>query len=128
MYLCRSLQIGGKKDKKARATINLAIDNSQIVHVKGLNTARETWDAFKAIHERTNFSSKLNLLQKFYRAKLLENGNLIKQITYILEVKDKLSAIGQIINDSHISALLLCSLPPSYNTLIIVLEARKKSN
>lgn len=49
---------------------------------------------------------------------------MIKHISNILEIVDKLSAIGYNINDSHTSALFLCSLPPSYNTLITALEAR----
>lgn len=38
-----------------------------------------------------------------------------------------MSAIREKNGDSHFSALLLCSLPPIYNTLIIVLEARPKT-
>lgn len=60
---------------------------------------------------------------KKYGAKLPENGSMIRHITYILELKDKLLAIGETINDSQLSALLLCLLLWGYNTLIIALEA-----
>ena len=104
-----------KKDRKARALINLFIDDLQIVHVKNLTSARETWETLRAKHERTNLSSKLYLLRKLYSTKLEERGNMQQHITKILELVDKLSAIGERINDSHISALFLCSLPPSYD-------------
>lgn len=48
-----------KKASKVRAIINLVVEDSQIVHVKNLNSARETWRALKTIHERANLSSKL---------------------------------------------------------------------
>lgn len=44
-------------------------------------------------------------------------------ITKILEILDKLTAIVKNITDSHISALFLCSLYPSYDTLIRTLDA-----
>lgn len=111
-----------KKDKKARALISLSIEDDQITHVKHLNTSRQTCDTLREIHERSNFSSKVYLLRKLYSTKLNEGGNMIAHITKILEIGDKLSAIGEIINSSHISALLLCSLLHSYDTLITALE------
>lgn len=51
---------------------------------------------------------------------------MINHIIELLELKYKLSAIGENTTDSHISALLLCSLPSSYDTLITALEARTK--
>lgn len=96
-------------------------------HVKHINTARETWQTLKTIHERAKLSSKLYFLWKLYSSKHPENENLIKHFTNILEVIDKLSAIGETISNSHISALLLCSLLPSYNTFITALEAHPEN-
>lgn len=45
-------------------------------------------------------------------------------ITKLLELVDKFKAIGENIKDDHIAALLLCSVPSSYDTLITALEAR----
>ena len=99
-----------KKDKKARAIINLSIEGNQIVHVRHKTTAKETWNALKSVHERVNLSSKLFLLRKLYSTKLEEGGDLNKHIVNILELVDKLKSIDENINDSHVSAILLCSL------------------
>ena len=112
------------RDRKARAIINLLIQDDQIIHVKNLTTAKETWNTLKNIHERANLSSKLFLLRKLYSLKLSEGGNVNEHINKIYEIRDKLTAIGETINDQHLSALMLCSLPPSYDTLITALEAR----
>ena len=63
-----------KKDRKARALINLFTDDSQIVHVKNLTSARNTWETLWAKHERTNLSSKLYILCKLYSTKLEERA------------------------------------------------------
>lgn len=49
-------------------------------------------------------------------------------INNILTFKDKLYAIGEEIVDSHIIALLLCSLPNSCDPPITALEARSGSD
>lgn len=52
---------------------------------------------------------------------------MINHIVKILETVDKLRASVEEIKDSHLSALLLCSLSPSYDTLITALEARPEN-
>lgn len=74
------------------------------------------WLAVKNSHERTNLSSKLFLLRKLYSIKLVEGGNVVDHITKIYQPRDKLNATGQNIIDQYLAALLLCSLPLSYET------------
>lgn len=54
------------KDGKAKALIKLSIEDGQIINIKHLNKAWETWDTLKNIHERSHFSNKLHLLRKLY--------------------------------------------------------------
>ena len=61
------------KDRKARAIINLLIEDQEIIHVKNLQTSRECWNALKCVHERTSLSSKIYLLWKLYSIKLNED-------------------------------------------------------
>lgn len=49
-------------------------------------------------------------------------------INNILTLKDKLFAMGEEIAESHIVALLLCSLPHSYDPLVTALEARPEDD
>lgn len=97
------------------------------MYVKNKTSAKATWTILKTIHERANLSSKLYLLRALYSIKLAENGDMINQIVKILETADRLKAIVEEIKDTHLSALLLWSLPPSYYTLITALEARNEA-
>ncbi|GBN19276.1 Copia protein [Araneus ventricosus] len=116
-----------KKDRQARAIINLCIEDSQIIHIKYETTAKATWNKLKTIHERSNLSSKLFLLRKLYATKMSEDGNMNEHIAQMLELIDKLKAVGEEIKDGHIAALLLVSVPKSYDTLITALEARPEN-
>ncbi|GBN13868.1 hypothetical protein AVEN_129991-1 [Araneus ventricosus] len=102
-----------KKDRQARAIINLCIEDSQIIHIKYETTAKATWNKLKAIHERSNLSSKLFLLRKLYATKMSEDDNMNEHIAQMLELIDKLKAVGEEIKDDHIAALLLVSVPKS---------------
>ncbi|UYV76700.1 hypothetical protein LAZ67_14001823 [Cordylochernes scorpioides] len=113
-----------KKDSKARAIINLSIADSQIVHAKNLLTAKATWDTLKNIYERKTLSGKIYLLRKLYSLKLEEDKDMQQHITTMMELVDKLRTIGETLKDSHITAILLCSLPKSYSNLITMLESR----
>ncbi|UYV78672.1 hypothetical protein LAZ67_16002340 [Cordylochernes scorpioides] len=114
-----------KKDSKARAIINLSIADSQIVHVKNLLTAKATWDTLKNIYERKTLSGKIYLLRKLYSLKLEEDKDMQQHITTMMELVDKLRTIGETLKDSHITAILLCSLPKSYSNLITIVESSK---
>ncbi|GBM24105.1 hypothetical protein AVEN_38297-1 [Araneus ventricosus] len=50
-----------------------------------------------------------------------------EHIAQMLELIDKLKAVGEEIKDDHIAALLLVSVPKSYDTLITALEARPEN-
>ncbi|UYV62499.1 SMG1 [Cordylochernes scorpioides] len=56
--------------------------------------------------------------------KLEEDKDMQQHITTMMELVDKLRTIGETLKDSHITAILLCSLPKSYSNLITVLESR----
>lgn len=45
-------------------------------------------------------------------------------IAIIYQTRHKLAAIGEVINNQHLAALMICSLPPIYDGLITVLEVR----
>ncbi|UYV67624.1 hypothetical protein LAZ67_5001398 [Cordylochernes scorpioides] len=53
-----------------------------------------------------------------------EDKDMQQHITTMMELVDKLRTIGETLKDSHITAILLCSLPKSYSNLITMLESR----
>lgn len=68
----------------------------------------------------------LYLLRKLYILKLNEFDDMVIHITSTLEVFDKLSALGENVRDTHISAFLLCSLLVSYDVLFTTHDSRNE--
>lgn len=95
-----------------------------IILIQQESTARPTCKALKSVHESINLCSKLHLLRKLSGTKLKEEGNITNHIIKILETADKIKAAGEEIKYSHLSALLLFSLPPSYDILMTAVAAR----
>lgn len=112
------------KDKLARALICLYISDNQIVHVLRETSAQETWKKLESVHQRANLSSKLFLLRKLYSSQYRERQSMQDHINYVLELAEKLMNIGETIKDSHLGAILLCSLPASYEVLVTSLESK----
>ena len=52
------------KDRKARASIGLLLEDSQLHLVRKEITARATWNALKQYHEKSTLSNKASLLRK----------------------------------------------------------------
>ena len=105
-----------KKDWIACAIINLMIKDGQIIDVKNVTNAKDIWNALKRIHKCTNLLSKLFMLRKLY-SKILDERIIL--FIYITKIKiNKLRSVGEVINDYHISALMLCTLLKSCDNLI----------
>lgn len=99
--------VWSKGDRKARVLINLTTDDTQITHVKKLQTAKATWKTLRESHKRHNLTSKLYLLRKLHSIKFVEDGNMLNLVTKIMEIVDKLSAIGEIIQNNYSNNLYI---------------------
>ena len=116
-----------KKNRQARATIALLVEDEQLIHIKGEDTAKGMWNALRRLHESSSLNNKLYLLRKLYQSKLTPEGDMQEHIRSVLEIVAQLRDLGEEIKDNHVTAILLCSLPESYNPLINALETRSEA-
>lgn len=113
-----------KQDGKAKALIGLLIEDSQLIHVRKLDTSKNYWDALKSYHQKSTLTNKVFLLKRICRMQMGENGDMESHINTLLDIVDQLTALGETLAENLVVALLLCSLPDSYNTLVTALESR----
>jgi hypothetical protein len=113
-----------KKDAEAHLTISLAVEQSQMKHIKKSTTAKEAWDALKSYHLKSSLSVKVSLMKQLCNQKYDEMTTMEDHINGMSDVFQKLSDIGEELSESWSIAFLLCSLPESYDTIIMTLEAR----
>lgn len=117
------------QDEAAAAEICLLIERNQCNHVRGCKTAKETWDKLKSYHEKSTLSNKVQLMRKICNMKLEEDGDMQDHIFSMMESFEQLVGMGgENISENWIVAMLLSSLPRSYDTLITALETRPEGD
>lgn len=84
-----------KKNRQARATISLLVEDDQLIHIRHENTAKGMWDALQKMHERSSLNSKLFLLRKLYRMRLSKEKDMQEHINAMLEVVTHLRTVGE---------------------------------
>ncbi|KMQ90899.1 integrase core domain protein [Lasius niger] len=117
-----------KRDGKARAIIDLMVEDAQLVHIKTKKTAKDTWKALKDYHEKSTLTKKVFLLKEICSMRLREDGDMESHINKMQELVNKLTALGEVLGDKLVVAMLLCSLPDSYSSMITALESRSEDD
>lgn len=116
-----------RNDEKAQSTIGLNVDDMQIHLIRDCVSAKDAWKTLKNFYEKDTPSNRLHIVRKIMTSKLEEGGDAEKHITTMTELFQRLYALGNMDPEFFKSAALLGSLPESYDSLIIALEARTNS-
>ncbi|XP_061395868.1 uncharacterized protein LOC133331495 [Musca vetustissima] len=116
------------RDGKARATIGLAVEESQKVHIKKLKTAKEFWNVLKKHHEKSNLTNKVSLLRQLSTKRMQGGQAMEEHITEFMDIVDRLNDLGEEIGEHKTVAFLLGSLPEEYNSLVSSLEMRPEND
>lgn len=111
-------------DAKARATIALLVDDCQHPLIRDCKTAKGTWDALQKHHQKTTMSTKVSLLKKLCKAEYDESGDMEAHLFRMDELFSSLMNAGQELDSSLKVAMVLKSMPESYDHLTTTLETR----
>ena len=118
-----------KGNNQAKALIGLLVEDGQLVHIRRASSARDAWLALKTYHEKSTLSHKVHLMRKICNLKLEEGADVQNHINQMTELFDKLRDIGEeLLSETWRVAMLLSSLPRSYDTLITALETRPEAD
>lgn len=117
-----------RKDEKARAIIGLALEDSQLSHIMDVGSAKEMWDKLKSYHERGSLTNKIHVLRKLCSLRLEEGGNMSEHLVEATNLAHRLARMGEALKEHLVVAILLSSLPETYNTLVTALEGRPEED
>lgn len=110
-----------KDDRKARATICLCLEDAQLSLVRAANTAKDVWTALKKYHDKT---SDVYLLKKLTKLELTDDGDMEDHLQTFSDLVQRIADVGDELPAKLQVAMLLCSLPDSYDPLTTALEQR----
>lgn len=109
-------------DRKAKATIILLLEDSQLPLVRNLVFAHEVYLALKNFHQKTTRSIRVSLLKKLCAMNLTVNGNIEDHIRDFDDLFDRLDTAGTTLDKDTKICMLLRSLPASYDGLVTALD------
>ena len=119
-----SVQKFRKRARKALATICLSISDSQLSLVRSANTAGEARSKLENHYEVKSLANKLFLRKRYFTATMSENDTMMEHINKMRSLAEQMASVGAQVSEEDQVATLLCSLPDSYNNLIVALESR----
>ena len=113
-----------KRDNQALAQIALTVSNSELVHIRNAKSSCEAWLKVCSVYEAKGLAAKVYLRRRFFNVKLQDGTTMQTHINHVRDLADQLFNIGAGVSDEDIAMTLLCSLPETYDYLIVALESR----
>jgi hypothetical protein len=103
-----------------------SLDDDQLVHVRGLeDDPTLMWERLRTVHERTGSGSAVDLWKKFHN--MMYTNNSLPLRTHISTIRAHAERLDRLHNDkpsdTQIISRILSSLPPSYSTIIKILDS-----
>src|ERR1700760_153393 len=117
-----------KKDEKARTRIELAIADSEFMHIYGATTAREQWKQLSMVYESRGLLARLAVKRAFFRAQAEEDFDMKEWVGHLRKLHEELQATGIIVSDEEFGSTLLTSLPTSWDIYTTSLLASMGEN
>lgn len=111
-------------DQKALATIALAVESQQDPIIIKCETAKAAWLALKNYHHKATLTSKVTLLKAICNKNFRDGENMEQHLFEMEELFSKLDNADEKLSESLKVAMILRSLPDSFNALTTALESR----
>src|ERR1700759_1352396 len=124
----KDAQAWQKKDEKARTRIELAIADSEFMHIYGAPTAREQWKQLCMVYESRGLLARLAAKRAFFRAQAEEDFDMKEWIGHLRQLHEELQATGILVPDEEFGSTLLTSLPSSWDIYTTSLMASMGEN
>lgn len=118
------------KDEQALASIGLAVEDNQLIHIRKAKSAAEAWNALENFHVKKTLTTKVSVMRKICSLRLEKHGDMEAHVSKLAELFEKLNNLQpeKILDDQWLVAILFSSLPEEYETLVTALEARPEED
>ena len=99
------------------------IPDSLYLKIKGKPTVQEAWNVMKADFEKRSQMITVELQKKLQDVRCAENGNIRTHFNNIRSMREELASLGAVLSEEDFSAIILGSLPKTYNQFLSAITA-----
>jgi hypothetical protein len=109
-------------DRKALGTIRLSLAASVAFNISKEKTTKGLMDALAKLYEKPSVSNKVFLMKRLFNMKMSEGGSVADHLNDFNTVTNQLSSVKVDFDDEVRALLILCSLPESWNGLVMAVS------
>jgi hypothetical protein len=110
----KALDAQNKKELKVERVLLHFVNDHLIPHLNKKNMAKEMFDALVNLFQRKNMNRKMVLRNKLISVQISRSDNVTNYLMRIIELCDKLVAIGEKKEDAELMNVALNVLPNSW--------------
>ena len=109
-------------DRKALGTIQLCLAQSMTFNITKVKTTKELMETLTRLCEKPSTSNKVFLMKRLFNMKMAEGGSIENYLNKLNTITSQLSFVGINFDEEIMALLILCSLPESQNSLVMVVS------
>jgi len=91
-------------------------------NISSEKTTKDMMKKLDSLYEKTSTSNKVFLMRHLFNMNMLEGGSVTDHLNEFNRVTSQLSSVNVNFDDEIGALLILCSLPESYNSLVMVVS------
>ena len=109
-------------DRKELGTIRLCLDLSMAFNISKEKTIEGVMSALSNLYEKPSSSNKVFLMKRLFNMKMSKGRSVVDHLNEFNTLTSQLSSVKVNFDEEVRALLILCSLPESWNRLVMVVS------